>query len=129
MTLANDILLQAGIRPANTAATTTPTARGPVRLKKDGTPDKRSLLRGIAKPHPSRGIQSYEKKQLLKMFQSAKPGDVFAWKWRSRRTYVDRTLRNRQTQYAYAAANEFGYKISLQSLSKHLQITMVSIAD
>lgn len=130
MSLATDLLRQAGLLTATPEKATVSTARGPVRLKKDGTPDKRSLLRGISKPSSRKGtMYSCEKKQLLKMLQSSSPGDTFEWKWRNRNTYRDVTLRNRQTQYARAAAAEFGYKISLASYPKGLQITVIGESD
>lgn len=131
MSFATDLLRQAGLLISEPTATTTKTARGPVRLKKDGTPDRRSLLRGISKPSRLKGtMYSYEKKQLLKAFESTPVGESFEWKWRNRATKADTKLRNRQLTYCYETAKEFGFRVSLSSRATFILVTMrAQIAD
>lgn len=128
MSFATDILRRHGYLTDDTTATGIRTPKGPVRLKKDGKPDGRSLLRGVSKPSRLKGtVVSYEKKALLKMFSNAKVGDVFVWKWRTRKTRTDPTLRAAQVSYAHNFGREFGYKIKTQGFNEGLHITVLSI--
>lgn len=132
MTFATELLARhmeaAGIRVPDTKSKTTQTARGPVRLKKDGTPDKRSLLRGISKPSRAKGeVKSYEKKRLLKIFSGAKPGDVFVWRWRTCGTRNNPKLRAAQVAYLHSFCREFGYKVKTQGFTDGLHMTVLEV--
>lgn len=146
MSLVTDILKRAGIRPPekeyspltttrHTAAPTpaigyADTPHGKVRLNSKGKPDGRSLKRGVPKPNARKGKhQSWELVELRKAFESAEYGTQFAWDWRTANTYRDIKARNRQTAYAYKAAEIFGYKISVSSRPGYMCITVLGLSD
>lgn len=146
MSLATDILRSAGLKPPkkeyspstsirHTSEPTPPvgyidTPHGRVRLNSKGKPDGRSLKRGVPKPNPQKGKHhSWEIIQLRKAFESADAGDEFAWDWRTKETYLDIKARNRQTQYAYKAAEIFGYRISISSQPGYMRITVLGRSD
>jgi len=130
MTFATELLARhmeaAGIRIPDKTSATVKTARGPVRLKKNGTPDKRSLLRGTSKPSRVKGeVKSYEKRRLLKLFSGAKPGEVYVWRWRTCRTPNDPKLRAAQVAYLHCFCREFGYKVKTQGFTNGLHVTII----
>lgn len=103
------------------------TARGAMRIAKNGKIDGRSLQRGKPKnwDRKPRGVRAYEHILLRDILDGAKPGEEFSWKWRTSKTYEDPRLRNAQLTYAYKIANVYGHKVSLSSKKAHIVIRYV----
>lgn len=104
------------------------TERGPMRTTKSGKIDGRSLQRGKSKQwdRKPRGVRSYEHLTLRNIFDNAKPGEEYAWDWRTDKTYDDLKLRNAQLAYAYKIANVYGHKVSISSVKNYMVIRYVS---
>lgn len=104
------------------------TERGAMRVSKSGKIDGRSLQRGKPKEwsRQPRGVRSYEHIILRDIFDNAKPGEEYAWDWRTDKTYDDLKLRNAQLSYAYKIANVYGHKVSISSVKNYMVIRYVS---
>ncbi len=104
------------------------TARGMMRLNKNGKIDGRSLQRGKPKPSENRkprGPHSIEHIELRRIFEQSKSGDEYAFDWRTESTYEDLKLRNSQVSYVYKIANIYGFKVSVRALKKYIVIKYV----
>lgn len=104
------------------------TERGAMRLTKSGKIDGRSLQRGKPKEwsRQPRGVRSYEHIILRDILEKAKPGEEYAWDWRTEKTYKDVKLRNAQLTYAYKIANVYGHKVSISARKNYMVIKYVS---
>ena len=101
------------------------TARGPMRTGKNGKIDGRSLRRGIPKERKNKEPTSFEHILLRDIFENAKPGEEFAWDWRTESTYSDIKLRGAQLTYAYKIADVYGHKVSLSARPSYMVIKYV----
>ena len=101
------------------------TARGPMRTGKNGKIDGRSLQRGIPKQRKNKEPTSFEHLLLRNIFENAKPGEEFAWDWRTEATYSDIKLRTAQLTYAYKIAEIYEHKVSLSSRPGYMVIKYV----
>lgn len=103
------------------------TSRGPMRIAKSGKIDGRSLARGKPKnwDRVPRGVKSYEHIILRDIFENAKPGEEFAWDWRTESTYSDIKLRTAQLTYAYKIAEIYEHKVSLSARPGYMVIKYV----
>ncbi|UTC26017.1 hypothetical protein [Phage vB_KsaM-C1] len=99
-----------------------------MRLTKSGKIDGRSLQRGKPKEwsRQPRGVRSYEHIILRDILEKAKPGEEYAWDWRTEKTYEDMKLRNAQLTYAYKIANVYGHKVSISARKNYMVIKYVS---
>ena len=103
------------------------TSRGPMRIAKNGKIDGRSLARGKPKnwDRVPRGVNSYEHIILRDIFDKAKPGEEYAWDWRTESTYSDIKLRTAQLTYVYKIAEIYEHKVSLSSRPGYMVIKYV----
>ena len=72
-----------------------------------------------------RGVKSYEHIILRDIFENAKPGEEFAWDWRTEATYSDIKLRTAQLTYAYKIAEIYEHKVSLSAKPGYMVIKYV----
>ena len=72
-----------------------------------------------------RGVKAYEHIILRDIFDKAKPGEEYAWDWRTEATYSDIKLRNAQLTYAYKIAEIYEHKVSLSSRPGYMVIKYV----
>lgn len=103
------------------------TSRGPMRITKSGKIDGRSLQRGKPKNwnRNPRGVKAYEHIILRDIFDKAKPGEEYAWDWRTSLTYNDLKLRTAQLTYAYKIANVYDHKVSISARPNYMIIRYV----
>lgn len=151
MTLAADILRRANITPPEremkvkatsarqvqfSAAPDVPggvvmTARGPMRVGKNGKVDGRSLKRGKPRERhsPPRGPHAFEHIQLRDAFEKSTPGEELAWDWRTSETYADVNLRKSQVSYAYKIASIYGFWVSISVRPSYMLITVRGMSN